>query len=147
MKKLAKITAWALLVLCLLLLGAGCSSDEGSKSEGGTSKSGGEGVNDIVLVTRQGRAIRFAENDVPSMGRVSQGVKGISSFIVTKETTDREAAERVGVGHGLGGGRGAGDGHTDSAATRERVSHSGCHGVGGEPGAGGRDRARPATRR
>ena len=29
----------------------------------------------------------------------SQGVKGITSFIVTKETTDREAAERVGVGH------------------------------------------------
>jgi DNA gyrase subunit A len=36
-----------------------------------------EGANDIVLVTEQGRAIRFAENDVPSMGRVSQGVKGI----------------------------------------------------------------------
>ncbi|HSK20426.1 MAG TPA: DNA gyrase subunit A [Longimicrobiales bacterium] len=36
-----------------------------------------EGANDIVLVTGQGRAIRFAENDVPSMGRVSQGVKGI----------------------------------------------------------------------
>ncbi|HEX6695069.1 MAG TPA: acyl-CoA dehydrogenase family protein [Longimicrobiales bacterium] len=29
----------------------------------------------------------------------SQGVKGITSFIVTKETTDREAAEKVGVGH------------------------------------------------
>jgi alkylation response protein AidB-like acyl-CoA dehydrogenase len=29
----------------------------------------------------------------------AQGVKGISSFIVTKETTDREAAERVGMGH------------------------------------------------
>ena len=29
----------------------------------------------------------------------SQGVKGISSFIVTKETTDRDAAQRVGVGH------------------------------------------------
>jgi len=36
-----------------------------------------EGTNDIVLVTEQGRAIRFAEGDVPSMGRVSQGVKGI----------------------------------------------------------------------
>jgi DNA gyrase subunit A len=36
-----------------------------------------EGANDIVLVTGQGRAIRFAENDVPSMGRVAQGVKGI----------------------------------------------------------------------
>ncbi|HSJ07707.1 MAG TPA: acyl-CoA dehydrogenase family protein [Longimicrobiales bacterium] len=29
----------------------------------------------------------------------SRGVKGISSFIVTKETTDREAADRAGVGH------------------------------------------------
>lgn len=36
-----------------------------------------EGVNDVVLVTAQGRAIRFPENDVPQMGRVAQGVKGI----------------------------------------------------------------------
>jgi DNA gyrase subunit A len=36
-----------------------------------------EGTNDVVLVTAQGRAIRFGENDVPFMGRVAQGVKGI----------------------------------------------------------------------
>jgi DNA gyrase subunit A len=36
-----------------------------------------EGTNDIVLVTRQGRAIRFPEQDVPSVGRVAQGVKGV----------------------------------------------------------------------
>jgi DNA gyrase subunit A len=36
-----------------------------------------EGVNDIVLVTLQGRAIRFGESDVPMMGRVAQGVKGM----------------------------------------------------------------------
>jgi DNA gyrase subunit A len=36
-----------------------------------------EGLNDVVLVTLQGRAIRFGENDVPVMGRVAQGVKGI----------------------------------------------------------------------
>jgi DNA gyrase subunit A len=36
-----------------------------------------EGMNDIVLVTEQGRAIRFPEADVPTMGRVAQGVKGI----------------------------------------------------------------------
>jgi DNA gyrase subunit A len=36
-----------------------------------------EGVNDVVLVTAQGRAIRFGEGDVPMMGRVAQGVKGI----------------------------------------------------------------------
>ena len=29
----------------------------------------------------------------------AQGVRGITSFIVTKETSDREAADRVGVGH------------------------------------------------
>ena len=29
----------------------------------------------------------------------TKGARGISSFIVTKETTDREAADRVGVGH------------------------------------------------
>ncbi|MBX6362724.1 MAG: acyl-CoA dehydrogenase family protein [Gemmatimonadetes bacterium] len=29
----------------------------------------------------------------------SRGARGITSFIVTKETTDREAADRVGVGH------------------------------------------------
>ncbi|WP_334071475.1 MULTISPECIES: DNA gyrase subunit A [Paenibacillus] len=32
---------------------------------------------DILLVTRQGMAIRFAENEVNAMGRVSAGVKGI----------------------------------------------------------------------
>ncbi|HSJ06421.1 MAG TPA: DNA gyrase subunit A [Longimicrobiales bacterium] len=36
-----------------------------------------EGLNDVVLATLQGRAIRFGENDVPVMGRVAQGVKGI----------------------------------------------------------------------
>jgi DNA gyrase subunit A len=36
-----------------------------------------EGTNDIVLVTRLGRAIRFPESEVPLMGRVAQGVKGI----------------------------------------------------------------------
>ena len=32
---------------------------------------------DVVLVTRNGRAIRFPEAEVPSMGRVTQGVRGI----------------------------------------------------------------------
>jgi len=36
-----------------------------------------EGTNDLVLVTSQGRAIRFPEQDVPTMGRVAQGVKGV----------------------------------------------------------------------
>jgi DNA gyrase subunit A len=37
-----------------------------------------DGSSDAVLVTRQGRAIRFPENDVPIMGRMAQGVKGMS---------------------------------------------------------------------
>ncbi|MEX1184276.1 MAG: DNA gyrase subunit A [Gemmatimonadota bacterium] len=36
-----------------------------------------EALNDVVLVTKLGRAIRFAESDVPTMGRVAQGVKGM----------------------------------------------------------------------
>ncbi len=36
-----------------------------------------DGRNDVVLVTREGRAIRFPENDVPVLGRATQGVKGI----------------------------------------------------------------------
>ena len=36
-----------------------------------------EGGSDIVLVTHQGRAIRFPEADVPLMGRTAQGVRGI----------------------------------------------------------------------
>jgi DNA gyrase subunit A len=36
-----------------------------------------DGSNDVVLVTREGRAIRFPETDVPVLGRVTQGVKGI----------------------------------------------------------------------
>jgi DNA gyrase subunit A len=36
-----------------------------------------EAGTDFVLVTRQGRAIRFPEAEVPSMGRATQGVKGV----------------------------------------------------------------------
>jgi DNA gyrase subunit A len=36
-----------------------------------------DGASDIVLVTSGGRAIRFPEADVPTMGRVAQGVRGI----------------------------------------------------------------------
>jgi DNA gyrase subunit A len=37
----------------------------------------GESGADAVLVTRQGRAIRFPEGDVPPTGRATQGVKGV----------------------------------------------------------------------
>jgi DNA gyrase subunit A len=36
-----------------------------------------DGVNDIVLATAQGRAIRFPETDVPQVGRNAQGVIGV----------------------------------------------------------------------
>jgi DNA gyrase subunit A len=36
-----------------------------------------DGEGDVVLVGRGGRAIRFAEAEVPAMGRVAQGVRGI----------------------------------------------------------------------
>jgi DNA gyrase subunit A len=36
-----------------------------------------DGMNDVVLITKQGKAIRFAEADVPSVGRTAQGVRGI----------------------------------------------------------------------
>ncbi|HEX6939477.1 MAG TPA: DNA gyrase subunit A [Longimicrobiales bacterium] len=36
-----------------------------------------DGTNDIVLVTKQGQAIRFPETEVAPMGRAAQGVKGI----------------------------------------------------------------------
>ena len=36
-----------------------------------------DGTNDIMLATRRGMAIRFAEKDVREMGRTTQGVKGI----------------------------------------------------------------------
>jgi DNA gyrase subunit A len=65
-----------------------------------------DGANDIVLVTRQGRAIRFPDQDVPLMGRTAQGVKGIQlrgkdgivgMVIVRREATLCTVTER---GHG-----------------------------------------------
>jgi DNA gyrase subunit A len=37
-----------------------------------------DGSNEVVLATRHGKAIRFPENKVRSMGRVAYGVKGIN---------------------------------------------------------------------
>ncbi|MFS8637906.1 MAG: DNA gyrase subunit A, partial [Gemmatimonadota bacterium] len=36
-----------------------------------------DGTGDVVLVTKQGQAIRFPESEIPAMGRAAQGVKGI----------------------------------------------------------------------
>jgi DNA gyrase subunit A len=37
-----------------------------------------DGTNDIIIATRQGQAIRFAEDRVRSMGRTAYGVRGVS---------------------------------------------------------------------
>jgi len=37
-----------------------------------------EGHNDVILATRQGMSIRFAETDVREMGRAAQGVRGVN---------------------------------------------------------------------
>jgi DNA gyrase subunit A len=37
-----------------------------------------DGTKDIILVTREGMSIRFKEDDVRPLGRVSQGVRGIN---------------------------------------------------------------------
>src|SRR5690606_26219858 len=37
-----------------------------------------DGEKDIILVTREGMSIRFRESDVRPLGRVAQGVKGIT---------------------------------------------------------------------
>ena len=37
-----------------------------------------DGKNDVLLCSSSGKIIRFSEEDCRSMGRVSQGVKGIS---------------------------------------------------------------------
>jgi DNA gyrase subunit A len=36
-----------------------------------------EGRADVILLTKEGRAIRFPENEIPTQGRTAQGVKGI----------------------------------------------------------------------
>jgi alkylation response protein AidB-like acyl-CoA dehydrogenase len=49
-----------------------------------------------IFITHAGVGEIFVVTAVTDRTR---GVKGISSFIVTKETTDRAAADRVGIGH------------------------------------------------
>jgi alkylation response protein AidB-like acyl-CoA dehydrogenase len=49
-----------------------------------------------IFITHAGVGEIFVVTAVTDRDR---GVKGISSFIVTKETTDRDAAEQVGFGH------------------------------------------------
>jgi DNA gyrase subunit A len=56
-----------------------------------------DGKGDVVLVGRGGRAIRFPEADVPVMGRVAQGVRGIrlkdGEAVVGMAVARRDAGE------------------------------------------------------
>ena len=70
---------------------AGATQTVAVKSNGGYRLNGSK-----IFITHAGVGEIFVVTAVTDR---SQGVKGITSFIVTKETTDREAAEKVGVGH------------------------------------------------
>jgi butyryl-CoA dehydrogenase len=72
-------------------------SDAGATRTVAVKDAGGYRLNGSkIFITHAGVGEIFVVTAVTDR---SKGVKGITSFIVTKETTDREAAERVGVGH------------------------------------------------
>jgi len=75
----------------------GAGSDAGATRTVAVREHGGYRVNGSkIFITHAGVGEVFVVTAVTDR---TQGVKGISSFIVTKETTDRTAADRVGVGH------------------------------------------------
>ena len=72
-------------------------SDAGATRTVAVKENGGYRINGSkIFITHAGVGEIFVITAVTDR---TKGVKGISSFIVTKETTDREAAQRVGVGH------------------------------------------------
>lgn len=75
----------------------GAGSDAGATRTVAVRENGGYRINGSkIFITHAGVGEIFV---VTAVSDKSKGTKGISSFIVTKETTDREAAEKVGVGH------------------------------------------------
>jgi DNA gyrase subunit A len=69
------------------------------------------GEDNIMMVTRQGKSIRFAENDVSTTGRATVGVRGIKLAtgdecigmdIIPAKTTGKEATLLVVSEHGYG---------------------------------------------
>jgi butyryl-CoA dehydrogenase len=72
-------------------------SDAGATRTVAVRENGGYRINGSkIFITHAGVGEIFV---VTAVTDKSKGSKGITSFIVTKETTDREAAQRVGVGH------------------------------------------------
>jgi DNA gyrase subunit A len=65
-----------------------------------------DGEKDIILVTRNGMSIRFKESDVRPLGRVSQGVRGISldegDYVVGMGTAMPDATLLVVTENGFG---------------------------------------------
>ena len=75
----------------------GAGSDAGATRTVAVKENGGYRINGSkIFITHAGVGEIFVVTAVTEKGK---GTKGISSFIVTKETTDRPAADRVGVGH------------------------------------------------
>jgi alkylation response protein AidB-like acyl-CoA dehydrogenase len=90
-------------LLCGRVLGGfgltepGAGSDAGATRTTAVRDNGGYRLNGSkIFITHAGVGEIFVVTAVTDR---TQGVKGITSFIVTKETTDRDAAERVGMGH------------------------------------------------
>jgi alkylation response protein AidB-like acyl-CoA dehydrogenase len=72
-------------------------SDAGATRTVAVRDNGGYRINGSkIFITHAGVGEIFV---VTAQSDKSKGSKGISSFIVTKETTDREVADRIGVGH------------------------------------------------
>ena len=65
-----------------------------------------DGEQDIILVTREGMSIRFKESDVRPLGRVSQGVNGITltadDYVVGMGTSRADATLLVVTENGFG---------------------------------------------
>ena len=75
----------------------GAGSDAGGTATVAVRENGGYRLNGSkIFITHAGVGEVFVVTAVTDR---SKGTKGISSFIVTKETTDRAEAERVGMGH------------------------------------------------
>jgi alkylation response protein AidB-like acyl-CoA dehydrogenase len=75
----------------------GAGSDAGGSRTTAVRENGHYRVNGSkIFITHAGVGEVFVVTAVTDRDR---GARGITSFIVTKETTDREAADRVGVGH------------------------------------------------
>jgi DNA gyrase subunit A len=65
-----------------------------------------QGDSEVILVTEQGQAVRFAEGEVRSMGRVAAGVIGIrlkkGDFVTGMEVVERDADLLVVTTRGFG---------------------------------------------